>query len=148
MDRKGNLLCIDKDSMQLEQRKLFLESNGYRVSTASTDLDSLAFAGSSRIDAIVLGCTDDLTIAKRIRQISDRVAIVVVVTTLDLPNIVLDSIDALVGDFDGDQFLLDTLHFLLKVKPGQGDQSARRQNFGNDFAKGTAATWRSRVAPE
>ena len=147
MSCKGNLLCIYNDSQQLEQRKLFLESNGYQVSAASTNYDGLALMDLSRVDAIVLGYTDDPTIAKQIKQTNGRVPILLVAITLDLPHIMLDWIDALVGEFDGDQFLLDTLHFLLEVKPGQMRQGTR-QSVSNDFAKSTAAAWRSRVAPK
>lgn len=133
--------------MQLEQRKLFLESNGYRVFAASTDQVGLAFLRYSHVDAIVLEHMDDFAIAKKMKQANSKVPIVMVASTLDLPDLALDSIDALVGDFDGAQFLLETLHFLLEVKPSQISHGAPRntRNVRDVLAESKASTWRARV---
>jgi len=150
MSGKGSILCMHKDSMQLEQRKLFLESNGYRVLTANTNQDGVAMFDSGRLDAVVFEWTDDFTIAKKVKRVNPSIPIIMVASTLDLPDGASDSIDALVCGFDGDQFLLDTLHFLLKVKPNQLTHGARisTQEVRNNFARSTASAWRSCVAAE
>ena len=136
--------------MQLEQRKLFLENNGYRVLTANADQDAVAMLGSACLDAVVFEWTDDFAIAKKMKEVNSRVPIVMVANTLDLPERASDSIDALVAAFDGDQFLLDTLHFLLEVKPTQlrHDVNTNTQNGRNDFARRTVCAWRSRIATD
>jgi hypothetical protein len=147
MSSKRSLLCMHKDLIQLQQRKLLLERNGYMVLTANTDQDAMAMLGSARLDAVVFEWIGDFGVAKKMKLANARVPIVMVANTLDLPERASDSIDALVGEFDGDQFLLDTLHFLLEVKPSQlsHDGLGDTQDVRNNFARRTASTWRSRV---
>jgi DNA-binding response OmpR family regulator len=144
MSIKATLLCINDDRNRLERRKLFLESNQYRVLTANTEQDALLLVTERRVDAIVLECTDDFAVAQRLKQVSSRVPIIAVVNSLDLPHLDSDAIDALVATFDGPQFLLETLHFLLKVRPSQnciGDT----QSIRNRFAKSTASAWKTKI---
>ena len=110
----------------MDERKQFLETNGYEVSTANTDQDVLALLGTSHVDAVVFHPTDDSFLPKKIKSVNASVPIVLVTSTLDLPSSALDSIDALVANQDGPQFLLETLHFLLRVKPGQTRRGASR----------------------
>lgn len=126
MSSKGSLLCIHEDAVQLEQRRLFLETHGYKVSTANTDQDVLALLGTSHVDAVVFHAMEDSFLPKKIKGVNAGVPIVLVASTLDLPSSALDSIDALVANHDGPQFLLETLHFLIKVKPGQIRRGASR----------------------
>jgi DNA-binding response OmpR family regulator len=144
MSIKATLLYINDDRTQQERRKLFLESNKYRVLTANTEQDALLLVTERRVDAIVLECTDDFAVAEKLKQVSSRVPIIAIVNTLDLPHLDSDAIDALVASFDGPQFLLETLHFLLKVKPTQhctGDTQSIRTR----FAKSTASAWKAKI---
>jgi PleD family two-component response regulator len=144
MSIKATLLYINDDKTQQERRKLFLESNQYRVLTANTEQDALLIVTERRVDAIVLECTDDFALAEKLKQVSSRVPIIAIVSTLDLPHLDSDAIDALVASFDGPQFLLETLHFLLKVRPSQnciGDT----QSIRNRFAKSTSSAWKAKI---
>jgi CheY-like chemotaxis protein len=144
MSIKATLLCINGDKTQLEGRKLFLESNQYRVLTANTEQDALLLVTERRVDAIVLECTDDFAVAERLKRVSSRVPIIAIVNNLDPPHLDADAIDALVASFDGPQFFLETLHFLLKVRPSQnciGDT----QSIRNRFAKSTVSAWKARI---
>jgi len=141
---KGKLLCVHSDIAQLQHRKLLLEENGYIVATACSKEDAVRLLKSEAIDAVVVDYIDDsLFVPKQIKQVRPRVQIVVVANKLDLPGAATDSADALVASFDGPQFLLDTLHFLLQVKPNQlpiNTQSDRQR-----FADSIASAWRDRV---
>lgn len=144
MSIKATLLCINDDRTRLERRRLYLESNQYRVLTANTEQDARLLVTERRVDAIVLECTNDFSVAEKLKRVSSRVPIIAVVNTLDPQHLDADAIDALVASFDGPQFLLETLHFLLKVRPSQnciGDT----QSIRNHFAKSTASAWRARI---
>jgi DNA-binding response OmpR family regulator len=144
MSIKATLLYINDDRTQQERRKLFLESNQYRVLTANTEQDALLIVTERRVDAIVLECTDDFAVAEELKQVSSRVPIIAIVSSLDLPHLASDAIDALVASFDGPQFLLETLHFLLKVKPTQ-DCTGDTHSIRTRFAKSTASAWRAKI---
>ena len=72
MSIKGTLLCIPKDAIQFEQRKLFLENNQYQILSASTDQDASPLLMERRIDAIVIECTNDSAMARKLKQIAPR----------------------------------------------------------------------------
>ena len=147
MSIKGTLLCIPKDAIQFEQRKLFLENNQYQILSASTDQDASPLLMECRIDAIVIECTNDSGMAQKLKQIAPKVPVVAVVNSLDIPVLDVDSIDALVGSFDGPQFLLDTLHFVLEVRPRQFCSGAHKntKSIRQRFANSTASEWRARI---
>ncbi len=147
MSIKGTLLYIHKDATQFEQRKLFLENNQYQILSASTDQNALPLVMERRIDAIVIECTNDSAMAKKLKQSAPGVPVVAVVNSLDVPILDLDSIDALVASFDGPQFLLDTLHFVLEVRPRQICSGANKntKSIRQRFANSTASEWRARI---
>lgn len=144
MTSKRKLLCVHSDIAQLQHRKLLLEDNGYVVETACSKEDAVTLLKSGAIDAVVVHYIEDsLFEPKQIKQVHPTVQIVLIADKLDLPCAAIDSADALVASFDGPQFLLDTLHFLLQVKPNQlpiNTQSDRQR-----FAESTASAWRDRV---
>jgi DNA-binding NtrC family response regulator len=148
VSEKGNLLCIGGDPDQSESRKLLLESNGYKVTTTCTDQDGLNLLNSRGIDAVVAEVTGDSWFAAtEWKKVHPQVPIVVVANSLDLPCFALDSVDAFVASFDGPQFLLDTLHFLLQVKPTQRSEKPPQntQALRHHFAESTASAWRTSV---
>jgi len=100
-----------------------------------------------RVDAIVIECTNDSAMARKLKQIAPGVPVVAVVNRLDVPILDVDSIDALVASFDGPQFLLDTLHFVLEVRPRQICSSANKntKSIRQRFANSTASEWRARI---
>jgi hypothetical protein len=147
MSIKRTLLCIHKDATQFEQRKLLLENNQYQILGASTDQDALPLLMERRVDAIVIECTNDSSMARKLKQIAPGVPVIAVVNSLDVPIPDVDSIDALVGSFDGPQFLLDTLHFVLEVRPRQFCSGAYKntKSIRQRFANSTASEWRARI---
>lgn len=147
MSIKSTLLYVHKDATQFEQRKLFLENNQYQILSASTDQNALPLVMERRIDAIVIECTNDSAMAKKLKQSAPGVPVVAVVNSLDVPILDLDSIDALVASFDGPQFLLDTLHFVLEVRPRQICSGANKntKSIRQRFANSTASEWRARI---
>ena len=147
MSIKGTLLYIDKDATQFEQRKRLLENNQYQILSASTDQDALPLVMERRVDAIVIECTNDSVMARKLKQIAPGVPVVAVVNRLDIPLLDVDSIDALVASFDGPQFLLDTLHFVLEVRPRQICSGANNntKSIRQRFANSTASEWRARI---
>lgn len=128
MTAKGNVLCIQKESSP--ERRQLLEGDGYTVSTAESAESALATLAFLRPDAIVLEYSADSVAAKAVKGIASEVPVVMIVTSLDVPNSAMDSVDALVANYDGPQFLLQTLHFLLTVKPAQKSASERHKAQG------------------
>jgi len=121
--KRNALLCIRSESSP--ERCHLLESSGYAVSTADTEENALALVASLRPDAVILEYSADSVVARAAKEIAPEVLVVMIVNTLDLPASALDSVDALVANYDGPQFLLETLHYLLKVKPGQNRPETR-----------------------
>jgi hypothetical protein len=70
MSIKGTLLYIHKDAAQFEQRKLFLENNQYQILSAGTDQDALPPVMERRIDAILIECANESSMAKKLKQIA------------------------------------------------------------------------------
>ena len=148
MSRKGNVLYLHSDESHLEQRKMLLQNNGYEVLAASTDQNDITHINLRRVNAIVFECRDDSALAREMKRSNPNIPIVLVANSLDLPELATENIDALVASFDGDQFLLDTLHFLLEVKPGQPYHDAHNntRSAGRRLAESTALAWRASIA--
>lgn len=119
MGTNSTLLCIHRDPAQLS----LLQENGYELATATNGSDGLRLLMSRSVDAVVLeyhlGLMDGATVADEIKQVRPEVPIVMVADHLELPDGALKSVDALVAKSDGARFLLDTVHFVMNVKPAQ-----------------------------
>jgi DNA-binding response OmpR family regulator len=103
-----------------------LREHGYELITATTGRDGLRLFTSRAVDAVVLeyhlGLLDGAVIASEIKQVRPTIPIVMLADHLELPNTALKSVDALVTKSDGAQFLLATVHSVLKGKPTQGSK--------------------------
>jgi CheY-like chemotaxis protein len=146
LNTKRTLLCFHANESQVEH--VFLQENGYIVLTADSGKEALALLSSRPLDAILIQPLEDSGVARAMKRVNPKVPIVAIVNSLDLPDFASDSVDALVASFDGSQFLLDTLHFLLEVKPAQISPSPHNndtQSVRNQFAKSAASAWRARV---
>jgi CheY-like chemotaxis protein len=111
-------------------RLSLLKENGYRLVTATDGGDALRFFMSWPVDAIVLdyhlGLLDGAVVAAEIKQVKPQIPIVMLADSLDLPDGALKSVDAIVAKSDGLHFLLETVHFVLNMKPAQRNQGNLR----------------------
>jgi CheY-like chemotaxis protein len=126
MSTQRTVLCIHREPAQLS----LLKENGYRLVTATNGGDGLRLFMSWPVDAIVLdyhlGLLDGAVVAAEIKQVKPQIPIVMIADNLDLPNGALKSVDAIVAKSDGPHFLLETLYFVLNVKPAQRHQGKLR----------------------
>lgn len=115
----NTLLCIHRDPAQLNS----LQGKGYELVVATNGRDGLRLFMSQPVDAIVLeyhlGLLDGALVAAEIKKVKPQVPIVMLADHMELPESGLESIDALVTKADGDRFLLETIDFVLNVKPAQ-----------------------------
>jgi len=126
MASNNTLLCIHREPTQLS----LLQENGYDLVTATNGHEGLQLFMLRPVDAIVieyhLGLLDGVVVAAEIKRVNPQVPIVMLAEHADLPDDDFKSVDALVTKSDGDHFLLATLHFVLNVKPSQGQPEKLR----------------------
>jgi len=126
MSTQRTVLCIHREPAQLS----LLKENGYRLVTATNGGDGLRLFMSWPVDAIVLdyhlGLLAGAVVAAEIKQVKPQIPIVILADSLDLPNGALKSVDAIVAKSDGPHFLLETVHFVMNVKPAQRHQGKLR----------------------
>jgi DNA-binding response OmpR family regulator len=126
MATNGTLLCIHRNPAQLSS----LKQQGYELVTATNGSDGLRLVRSRPVDAIVLdyhlGLLDGAAIADEIKRVRPEVPIVMLTDHLELPDGVLNSVDALVTKSDGAHFLMATVHFMLNVKPADRREGTLR----------------------
>jgi DNA-binding response OmpR family regulator len=120
MAASRTLLCIHRDPAQLS----LTQESGYELVTATNGSEGLRLFMSRPVDGIVLeyhlGLLDGGIVADAIKQVRPTVPIVMVSDDLELPDGVLNSVDALVTKSDGTQFLWATVNFVLSGKPAKG----------------------------
>jgi CheY-like chemotaxis protein len=107
----NTLLCIHKDPAELS----LLKENGYELLTTNNAKEGLRIFKSRTVDAIVidyqLGALDRAAIAAKIRQVKPEVPIVLLADDLELPEAVLNSVDAVVARSYGPHSLWAAVHF-------------------------------------
>jgi hypothetical protein len=115
----STLLCICRDPSQLN----LLKEKGYGLITVTNGSDGLRHLTSQSAKAVVLeyylGLCNSAVVEDEIRQVRRHLPIIMVADDLEMPEVALKSVDALVTKSDGDHFLWETLHFVLNTKPGQ-----------------------------
>jgi CheY-like chemotaxis protein len=125
MGTHSTLLCIHRDPAQLS----LLQENGYRLLTATNGHDGLRLFMSRPVDAIVLeyqlSFLDGAFIAAEIKQMRSKVPIVMLANNAELPDGVLNSVDALVPTSDPPHFVWAAVHFLLHAKLRQHEANPR-----------------------
>lgn len=121
MAANNTLLCIHRDPAQLS----LLQENGYELVTATSGHEGLRLLASQPVDAIVLeyhlGFLEGTFVASEIKRVRPTIPIVMLADDLELPDGALKSVDALVTKSDGSHFLWAAVHFVLNVKPAQGN---------------------------
>jgi DNA-binding response OmpR family regulator len=120
MAASRTLLCIHRDPAQLSP----LQDSGYELVTATNGSEGLRLFMTRPVDAILLeyhlGLLDGGVVAEAIKQVRPTVPIVMLSDDLELPDGVLNSVDALVTRSDGTHFLWATVNFVLSGKPAKG----------------------------
>lgn len=117
--RIKRLLCVDDDTDTLRLRKRLLESGGYSVLTASTGDDALRILGHDEgIDVVILdyvmpGMNGD-ELARRIRAQHPDLPLVAVSAVGQLPEPLLQVVDACVQKGQDPELLLSTIAGILK----------------------------------
>jgi DNA-binding response OmpR family regulator len=126
MASNSTVLCIHRDPSQLS----LLQDHGYDLLTATTGSDGLRLFTSQAVDAIVLeyhlGLLDGVVVASEIKRVRPTIPIVMLADHLELPDVALKSVDALVTKSDGAHFLLATVHSVLNAKPARTDDGSLR----------------------
>jgi DNA-binding response OmpR family regulator len=121
----NTLLCIHKDPAELS----LLKENGYELLTTNNGKEGLRLfksrlLKSRTVDAIVidyqLGALDGAAIAAKIRQVKPEVPIVMLVDNFELPEAVLNSVDAVVARSYGPHSLWAAVHFVISIKSSAG----------------------------
>jgi CheY-like chemotaxis protein len=108
------LLCVDDDADTLEVRKLLLEADGYSVLTTSSGADALKLvAQGATIDLVLLdylmpGMNGD-ELAQKLRQQSPQLPLVAVSAVGQLPESLLQFVDASVQKGQDPAILLSTV---------------------------------------
>ena len=114
---KKTILCIDDQWIGLIQRKMFLESQGYRVLEATTGDEGLELFRSHIVHAIVLdyqmpGMNGNV-VAERMKRMKPSIPILLLSAYGPLPDNKLESVDAFLTNSQGDKIFLSTLQKLL-----------------------------------
>jgi DNA-binding response OmpR family regulator len=126
MATSRTLLCIHRDPAQLSP----LQDSGYELVTATNGSEGLRLFMSQPVDAILLeyhlGLLHGGIVADAIKQVRPTVPIVMLSDDLELPDGVLNSVDALVTKSDGTHFLWATVNFVLSGKPAKGCEAQAR----------------------
>jgi len=98
--QKAPLLCVDDDKTWLQYEKIFLESFGYTVVTASSGREALELAEIRWFDvAIVDYCMPEMNgqeFAIAMRRLWPRTPIVMLSGMLDVPEEVFQVVDAFI----------------------------------------------------
>ena len=106
-----SLLCIHRDPAQLS----VLQEKGFSLITATHGSQGLRLLVSKPVDAVVLeyylGLLDGATVADEIKKVRPRLPIVMLAESLELPEGVLKSVDALVTSADGPSFLVEAISY-------------------------------------
>jgi CheY-like chemotaxis protein len=95
------LLCIDDEHDVLACEKVFLETSGYTVATASSGREGLRLAELQSFDLVIVDyCMPEMggqEFAIAMRRIRPQVAIIMLSGTVDVPRQALKVVDAFVG---------------------------------------------------
>jgi CheY-like chemotaxis protein len=98
---KAALLCIDDDRTVLECEKVFLETFGYTVVTASSGPEGLKLAGLHSFDVVIVDyCMPEMNgqeFAIAMRRLKPLAPIIMLSAAVDVPEQALKVVDAFVA---------------------------------------------------
>ena len=115
------ILCIDDHWNGLIGRKMFLESNGYRVLEATGGDEGLKLFRTHPVDAVVLdyqmpGMNGDV-VAARMKRMNSQIPILLLSAYGPLPEKKLQSVDTFLTKSQETKVLLPALQDLLTSRP-------------------------------
>jgi CheY-like chemotaxis protein len=116
-DSKSMVLCIAAEQLSLAVRGLVLQSEGYRVASASNFEDAIRFAAVQHPDLIVceqpLGKESGLALAQALKQLLPTTPILLITGVMDPAPQTL-SVDAVMTKIDGPEAFLRNVAALLE----------------------------------
>jgi two-component system, OmpR family, response regulator VanR len=114
------LLCVGDRAASLQNRKLFLERQGYDVLTASHGIAGLEFLSSRAVDLILLDCNlpppNCAALAERMHELKPQVPMIMLSARIEPPTDVADLVDAYVSKGQNPCVLLERIDRLLNRK--------------------------------
>jgi CheY-like chemotaxis protein len=118
--KRGTILCVDDEASGLVVRKAIFESQGYRVFTASSGPDGLAYLASETIDLVILDYAmpgmDGHEVAQRMKRLKPDMPILMLSAFLQLPDEVLMIVDQWIMKGEPTPLLLEAVEGLLDRK--------------------------------
>lgn len=120
------VLCISAEQLSLAVRGLVLQSEGYRVISASNFEDAMRFAALHLPDLIIceqpLGKESGLALAEALKQALPSTPILLITGVMEpFPQTL--SVDAMMTKIDGPEAFLRNVAALLNASPA-GDRAA------------------------
>jgi CheY-like chemotaxis protein len=107
------ILCIDDNDGVLEYQKALLERRGYAVLTASSARQGLQIAADSGVSAVIVDYhmpeINGHEVALEIKRLKPNTPIVMVSSDEEIPNHVLDVVDAFVPKHEAPSLLVPVL---------------------------------------
>jgi CheY-like chemotaxis protein len=111
------ILCVDDEQMGLSVRKRLLESQGYKVLTASSGRDALEVFADNPVEAVVVDYDmpgmDGCQVAAELKRRNPAVKILLLSAYLDLPESALQWVDGRAVKGASTKAFLAALHQLL-----------------------------------
>ena len=99
--QRAVLLCIDDDEDVLECEKSFLESFGYTVLTAASGGKGLELASRHSVDVVIVDYfmpeMNGHQVAMEMRRLKPQAPIIMLSAAIDVPEQVLNLVDALIA---------------------------------------------------
>ncbi len=118
MHQKLRLLCIDDEDIGLRVRKVVLERAGYEVLTAQTAQSGIELFKSGSFDCVILDFlmpgVNGGEIAATLREIRPEVPILLLSAYVNLPEDVLQKVDAQVLKGAGPEQLLRQVRNMIE----------------------------------
>ena len=117
----GVILCIDDEPKGLAVRKLLLESQGYKVLTATSGREGLAIFARHRVSAVVLDYAmpemNGGQVAAALKRLDPAVKILLFSAYVNLPEEELRWVDAYAIKGDHPQAFFTAVQQLLSIEP-------------------------------
>ena len=118
MPHELTLLCLDDQQTPLFIRKMVLETQGFRVLTATTGQSALQQMAEHHVDLVIadhlLRDTTGTEVAKEMKKRWSNVPIILLSGVIDVPDD-LQGVDAFVSKAQGREVLFRTIRHLLNL---------------------------------